>query len=760
MNTPHTSGSARSEDARWTDLLRGLPALAKAQVLMTLRSKTALFWALAFPLIFLLVFGFVFGRGEPDSVAFLLPGLLTINILSASFMGITMQVVAAREAGELRRLRVTPISAVTVILSYSAASLLTQSLTLVTQLAIAKLLFRIPLFSSLVWLPVVALSGFWAFIPLGLFVASVAKDTRTAPALTNLIFFPMMFLSGAAFPFAFLPDFIKKIARVLPATYLVEGFQGVFIRVDGLVDLLPALAVLWFTGFVATFLDGLLFRWESDEPVDRRRLLVAVGSLAAVFGGAALLGPQLGMSQMPSTTRPEPAAAKGQVRVLRGVTVIDGLGGRVPAADVVIRDNRIAEIRTQGPGAGLPKNAWPKNAVVEDRTGLFLMPGLIDSHVHLASSAGGMVPGSLYEFSAERQVRDLQAYLGAGVTSVLSLYDDPEALARLREEVRRGRMRAPRVFFAGAAVTAPEGFPVPFLRFNDAVLNKLTKRVATPQEAQKAIEDLDKRRVNVFFLVLYTGGGKTQSKAFQRMDEATFRAAIAAAKKERRPTTVLVSNDEDIGLALEAGADGIENAPSDLTDDTIRKMAQKGTTLTPSLMFLEGLRGIAAVENVTDPLVQKWTDNRIIASLFARESWLSGLKKPETAAGFAEALRGSAEAVTRAFRGGVKVLAGTNSGTSGVFHGSSLVRELELLVAMAGLTPQEALLTATSRAADRLNQPEFGRIVPNAFADLLLLGSDPTADIRALRDVRAVYLNGLPIDRDRLFETRAGSWLP
>lgn len=736
------------------DALRGFPSLAKAHILETVRSKTALFWTLLFPLIFLFFFGFVISRGDRQTAAYLFPGALTTSVIAGSFMGVSMRMVTARENGVLRRLRVTPLTQGAVVLSYATLGLFTLALTLAVQVVVIKLLFRTPIASPLLFL-LASACGVVAFVPLGLLVGSVAKDMKTAPAITNLIFFPMMILSGAAYPYAFMPDFVRKLGRFLPSTYLNDALQGTMVRGDSLSDLAAPFAVLLLTALAGVGVNALLFRWESDQPIDGRRLATSLSGLAALFTATALLAPDLAMSSAPGSSRPDAGASKGRTRVLRGVTVLDGLGGRIEKADVVLQENRVAEIRTAG---ATNRSPLPKDAVVDDLSGKFLVPGLFDAHVHLNASAGGLVPSSRYEFSTERPLRDLQAYLGVGVTAVVSMYDDPEAVRRLREDVRRGRMRAPRVFLSGPVLTAPGGFPVPYLKFVPGLAEKLTRQVATAEEAKKAVEELDGLNVNVVELVYSAGGNRAE--AWPKLGLETLRAALAEAKKRRLLTTVLVDTDAAAREALEAGADGIEHVPSDLSDETIRLFVTKGATLTPALASVEGLRRVAAAENVTDALVQRWTSPQIVASLFSKESFLvQSIQKPAVAAKLAEELTKMREAVGRAHRAGVKLLAGTNAGNPGSFHGPALIRELELLVE-AGLSPGEALQAATSRSADRLRLGSFGRIQPEAVADLLVLGSDPTADVAAFRDVKAVYLNGLPLDRDKLFETPAGRWMP
>ena len=280
---------------------RGLAWLSKAYLRQSLRSRTAILWNLAFPLLWLFVFGFIFGRGNPDTVTVLMPGLFTITTISGSFFGVSYLMVNERETGILRRYRVTPVTAATLTIANAVRALATLSVSLLVQGLVAWLVFHVRVTGSLMSLAAMLLLGATAFVPLGLFVGSVAQDMKSAPAISNLIFFPMMFVSGAAVPFFMLPEWLQVTGRLLPATYLVEGLQGVIVRGEGLVELQGVVAVLLLTTAIGAALNGMLFRWESDEPINRRKLALAIGGLATFFTVAALLAPTLRMTNAPTS---------------------------------------------------------------------------------------------------------------------------------------------------------------------------------------------------------------------------------------------------------------------------------------------------------------------------------------------------------------------------------------------------------------------------------------------------------------------------
>ena len=279
--------------------IRAAVALAFSYLLETVRSRTALFFTLAFPQLFLFVFAYVFAGGRAKEVGYLMPGLLTLTTITSSFFGYSMRLVAERERGAFRRLRVTPTSAGTVVAAHFLHGLLSLAVALGFQFGLGWLVFRFPVAGSPLAVIAMLATGALAFVALGLFVGCVGRDTRSAPALTNLIVFPMMFLSGSAMPYFALPGWLQKVGRFLPATYLNEGMQRAMVQGRPFAGLLgPIAALLAFTA-VGLFLNARLFRWESTDRVPPVRLLVGLLALAAVAAAIAFAGPELSMAVRP-----------------------------------------------------------------------------------------------------------------------------------------------------------------------------------------------------------------------------------------------------------------------------------------------------------------------------------------------------------------------------------------------------------------------------------------------------------------------------
>src|SRR5690349_16837574 len=243
-------------------MTRSILALIRAQLTEIRRSKTAIFCMTAFPIGFLLLFGGVMARGDARVTAFMMPGLLTTTLMSGSLFGIALPLVQQRETGLLRRLRVTPVPAAAVAIAHAFSAVVTGFISLIVLMMLSRAIFGTQMAGSWPSLIGAYLCGACALVPFGLLVGSTARDLRTAPAVANLIFFPMMFLSGSAMPFAVLPEGVKRFARLLPTTYLNEIYSGVIVRGEGLTTLAGSLAVLVAIGIVGIVLTSMLFRWE------------------------------------------------------------------------------------------------------------------------------------------------------------------------------------------------------------------------------------------------------------------------------------------------------------------------------------------------------------------------------------------------------------------------------------------------------------------------------------------------------------------
>jgi ABC-2 type transport system permease protein len=217
-----------------------------------------------------------------------MPGLLTISTMGAGFFGLSIGLVTARERGILRRYRLAPIHPWLVITSALVSNFLVAFSSLLFQLALAKAVYGLTLVGSWWAFMIMVSVGVLAFLALGFIIAAVAENTKVAPVLGNILFFPLMFLGGAAIPMAFLPPTIRKIGQMLPSSYMVNGLTRIVVNGEGLSAVVRSLIVLAVTAVVALVLASKLFRWESSERLSPARKAWAA-AIILIFVVAALL---------------------------------------------------------------------------------------------------------------------------------------------------------------------------------------------------------------------------------------------------------------------------------------------------------------------------------------------------------------------------------------------------------------------------------------------------------------------------------------
>jgi imidazolonepropionase-like amidohydrolase len=349
-------------------------------------------------------------------------------------------------------------------------------------------------------------------------------------------------------------------------------------------------------------------------------------------------------------------------------------------------------------------------------------------------------------------------YLAVGVTSFVSLTDHIEDMQRLQRDVAAGTMRAPRPFLSGPGITSPGGHPAELFSFLDGLPEYMTRQVDTPEATEKAVRELAADKVDIIKLFLEEGWPGNHLPV---LCDACLTAGIRTAKELGLRTTVHVDNDRHARMAIEAGADGIEHVPPDLSDETIHLMLAKGITLTPTLAAFDRMAVLMSGNQIDDPLAKRWVDPMILESLKTPEGWLGRYRAaPEVKAYFIQRYQRQRESLRKAVAAHVTILAGSDAGNPGSFHGPGLIHELELLVSVGGMKPSAAIVAATGAAAKRLGNKQIGQITPGAFADLVVLDDDPEKDIHAIRNVRAVYLGGVQLDRDSLLTSRPGTWMP
>jgi len=400
------------------------------------------------------------------------------------------------------------------------------------------------------------------------------------------------------------------------------------------------------------------------------------------------------------------AAEAQSTLVIRNVRVFDG--ERVlDRRDVLVSNGVISQVSSS------PLTA-PGGAAVIDGTGRTLLPGLIDSHVHLSDSAAA----------------DLRQALSLGVTTVLDMWNGGpryEVIKALRS-ADAPDMAAVRT--AGIGATVPGGHPSqmggpPFPTISDSADADafVSARIAEGSDYIKIIfDDL-------------AGLGRP----LPMMDRRTLIGLISAAHKHGKRVVVHVGTEAQARTAVEAGADGLAHlfASPTVGSDFADVVARHGAFVVPTLTIMYGLCGQASgAEFIGDSLLRP----------FVRPPYRSRMTIPwkQTAA----SCDGTNEAIRALAARGVPLLAGTDSPAPGATYGASLHGELELLV-RSGLTPIQALVAATSAPARAFGLDDRGRIAPGLRADLLLVEGDPTTDILRTRRIVTIWKRGVVAKRAR-----------
>lgn len=239
------------------------------QFKLYLREPMAFFFSLAYPALLLLLFGFIYGNDPaPEfwgrsigTVDASVPAYTGIIIGTVALMGIPIDTASSRESGVLRRYRATPLHPVVYlaasVLMYLGVALLGMLILILT----GKLVFGLRFTGSWLEVLVAFILSASAFYALGYLLASLAPTARSAQTIGMLIFFPMMFLSGAGMPLEILPATIRRIADFLPLTYVVKLLRGLWFGEAWGQHLLETAVLLGILG-ICTAVAARFFRWE------------------------------------------------------------------------------------------------------------------------------------------------------------------------------------------------------------------------------------------------------------------------------------------------------------------------------------------------------------------------------------------------------------------------------------------------------------------------------------------------------------------
>ncbi|MFF9002256.1 amidohydrolase family protein [Streptomyces achromogenes] len=394
--------------------------------------------------------------------------------------------------------------------------------------------------------------------------------------------------------------------------------------------------------------------------------------------------------------------------VIRRAHVFDGHQALAGEYDIAVAGGEIVSV-----------SAEPlRGTQVVDAAGGWVMPGLIDTHVHLYDVRAVTGPDSMRAFEDSELPGKLALFLDHGVTTVKSVGDPTDGILDTRSKIAAGTLAGPRLLATGCGITGRDGHPATTV-FGDNpwARRRFTGEVGSVRQIRDLVHHLADREVDGIKLLsegaCAHSGGPTylwRNPAFPdgvelvRLPADLLRAGIETGHERGLRVTVHTTQQAAAREAIEAGADGLEHGVTiePLTDHSlIDLMLEHGITYTPTL----------------------WIDDA----------------HPDA--------RGNLKKVAEA---GVHIALGSDTFSGRGLFGANTLEEAALMVA-AGMTPARVLAAGTGVASRQCVRPDLGTVAPGKRADLLVLNADPTADIGNIRDLAAVILNGeLTVDHRRL----------
>jgi imidazolonepropionase-like amidohydrolase len=495
--------------------------------------------------------------------------------------------------------------------------------------------------------------------------------------------------------------------------------------------------------------------------------------LAVVLAAAGLTALR---AQTPAVTR----------TAIVGGTVIDGNGGPPIADAVVVIDG--ARISAVGPRTAV---TIPTGARQVDARGRWLIPGLIDTNVHLSLYGG---QNDRYETLAKYQSRQDEIVLEAaqidlsyGITTVRDSYGALLPLARVRDRIARGEQTGARILTAGNIL----GWSGPYSFSFSRVMGQLTLfqeqmndfiaqgggeelMAMTPQELRQAIDAyLDK---GPDFLK-FGGTSHFSEPTFLGFSAEAQRVIVEEAHKRNRAAETHSTSIEGLRVSIDAGIDGIQHPElldgREMPADLMKTIVDRGLNCSMLASTITGpawKRHLRTKEEVERKKVEGKAEGDSASSTPAREKTTAERRKEAADVGAdLEMRRANAQKLIRA---GCRVTPGTDSYWAAApeftrtpkppeqDHGLGTIMAIEGLVEL-GMTPSQAIVAGTRNGAMAARGlKDFGTLEAGKLADLVMLSADPLADIANIRKVAVVIKDGRTVDRDRLPQSRVLSVAP
>jgi|HubBroStandDraft_6_1064221.scaffolds.fasta_scaffold204523_2 ABC-2 type transport system permease protein len=227
-----------------------------------LRDGEMMFWTLAMPVFFLVLFSFAFSNGQSrQASAFLVPGIIGAQVLSSGFWGVGVMLATFREKHMLRRVYLTPMPHWIFFAALIAFRMTLLAVQAVILTGVGVLLFHVRIIGNPLAILAVLLLGTATFVSLGAIVGAVAKTSEGANNIASVLTVPLAFVSDAYIPIDRFPHAVASALRLLPSTQFIEIFRAVSVAGRPLSEFAVWLVVLALWAVAGTVVSARTFRW-------------------------------------------------------------------------------------------------------------------------------------------------------------------------------------------------------------------------------------------------------------------------------------------------------------------------------------------------------------------------------------------------------------------------------------------------------------------------------------------------------------------
>jgi ABC-2 type transport system permease protein len=225
------------------------------------RNPSAAFFNFLLPLLFLFLVASVYAD-DPELLDVLIPGIAGLAIVATTFSSLAFNITFLREQGILKRMRGTPMPTPLYLGGLLSSAVLNAVIQVILVVTIGNLVYGVSWPQDPLALAVFTVAGVTAFAALGIALSHAIPNVDSAAAYVNVVFLPLIFISGVFYSAESLPPVLEGLAEALPLKHVIDGLSGAIVTGAGVADHLAALAVVGAWAAVGIFLAVRFFRWE------------------------------------------------------------------------------------------------------------------------------------------------------------------------------------------------------------------------------------------------------------------------------------------------------------------------------------------------------------------------------------------------------------------------------------------------------------------------------------------------------------------